>query len=231
MILSRLNQIGAAINRGESGNLASLENTLRLIVESATEVVPGSSAVIYTYNAKRGEFDIDSRVASEQHDDSRPDDAPRPDGLGATAVAAQHRILSYEMPASEINPAKVNQGAKAVACYPLMVADEILGALYVYLHEQRAFSELELLMLDNFVNLTAMTLATAQRITLAQQEQERKERELRRLRRAGMLISSHTSFDDTGLCATDNRNNSLRHGFAFARPDFIWCSLFSHLSI
>ena len=195
-ILFRLNQIGRAINRGESGNLAKLEDTLRLIADSATEVVPGSSAVMYTYNPKNGVFDIDSRVASEQHEDSRPDDAPRIDGLGMRAVETKNRILSYEMPESQINPAKANQGAKAVACYPLMVADEILGALYVYLHEPRAFSELELLMLDNFVNLTAMTLATAQRITLAQREQERKERELRRIRRAGMLISSHTSFND-----------------------------------
>ena len=73
-ILSRLNQIGAAINRSESGNLTKLEDTLRLIVESATEVVPGSSAVIYTYDASLGAFNIESRVASEQHDNSRPDD-------------------------------------------------------------------------------------------------------------------------------------------------------------
>ena len=72
-ILSRLNQIGAAINRCESGDLTNLEDTLKLIVESATEVVPGSSAVIYTYDAKGNAFNIDSRVASEQHDDSRID--------------------------------------------------------------------------------------------------------------------------------------------------------------
>jgi signal transduction histidine kinase len=196
-VLSRLNQIGAAINRCEEGDLSNLDDTLRLIVESATEVVPGSSAVIYTYDPQDRAFNINSRVASEQHDDSRPDDAPRSDGMGTQAVSTRSRILSYEMPDSEINPAKADQGAKAVACYPLMVADEIFGALYVYLHEPRSFSELELLMLDNFVNLTAMTLSTAQRITLAQQEQSRKERELRRIRRAGRLISSHTSFTDT----------------------------------
>ena len=196
-ILSRLNQIGEAINCSESGNLVSLEDTLKLIVKSATEVVPGSSAVIYTYDSKRESFNIASRVASEQHDESHPDDAPRPDGLGATTVAAQRRILSYELPDSQINPAKVNQGAKAVACYPLRVANETLGVLYVYLHEPRAFDELELLMLDNFVNLTAMTLAATQRVTQVQQDQIRKERELRRIRRAGRLISSRTSFKDT----------------------------------
>ena len=196
-ILSRLNQIGAAINRCESGDLTNLEDTLRLIVESATEVVLGSSAVVYTYDTQQKAFNINSRVASEQHDNTQLDDAPRSDGMGARAVDTEQRILSYEMPDSPINPAKADQGAKAVACYPLMVADEILGALYVYLHEPRSFSDIELLMLDNFVNLTAMTLSTAQRITQAQQDQSRKERELRRIRRAGRLISSHTSFNDT----------------------------------
>jgi signal transduction histidine kinase/transcriptional regulator with GAF, ATPase, and Fis domain len=196
-ILSRLNQIGASINHSESGDLSNLDETLSLIVESASEVVLGSSAVIYTYDSQRRTFDISSRVASEKHDISRLDDAPRTDGMGASAVLQKSRILSYEMSDSEINPARVDQGAKAVACYPLMVANEILGALYVYLHEPRTFNDLELLMLDNFVNLTAMTLSTAQRITQAQQEQSRKERELRRIRRAGRLISSHTSFNDT----------------------------------
>ena len=196
-ILTRLNQIGAAINHCESGNLSNLGDTLRLIVSSAKEVVPGSSAVIYTYDTHMGSFDITSRVASEQHDDSQLDDAPRLDGMGARAIKLRQRILSYDLPDYEINPARIDQGAKAVACYPLLVAEEILGVLYVYLNETRFFSELELLMLDNFVNLTAMTLSTAQRITQAQQEQSRKERELRRIRRAGHLISSHTSFDDT----------------------------------
>jgi len=196
-ILSKLNQIGSAINRSEAGNLSSLEDTLKLIVESATEVVPGSSAVIYTYDLQQEAFDIASRVASEQHDESRPDDTPRSDGLGSTAVTAQHRILSYELPDSQIHPAKADQGAKAVACYPLQVADETLGVLYVYLHEPRAFDELELLMLDNFVNLTAMTLAASKRITQSQQDQIRKERELRRIRRAGRLISSRISLKDT----------------------------------
>ena len=196
-ILSRLNQIGAAIIHCESGDLSNLDDTLRLIVKSATEVVPGSSAVIYTYDAHIGTFNITSRVASEQHDDSRLDDAPRLDGMGARAIKYKKRILSYDVPNYEINPARIDQGAKAVACYPLLVADEILGVLYVYLNQTRSFGELELLMLDNFVNLTAMTLSAAQRITQAQQEQSRKERELRHIRRAGRLISSHTSFNDT----------------------------------
>jgi GAF domain-containing protein len=196
-ILSRLNQIGSAINLGASGGLENLQDTLRLIVDSATEVVPDSSAIIYTYDTKRGAFNLDSRVSSELNYDPDTDDTPRPNGIGAYAIATKKRVLSYEQEELNIHPAKVAAGAKAMVCYPLIIAEETLGVLYLYLHERDTFSELELLMLDNMVNLTAMTLASTQRFTEAQLEQERKGKELRRLHRAGMLISSHTRLQDT----------------------------------
>ena len=59
-ILAKLNQIGTAINQSKPDNLTDLAETLNLIVETATEVVPGSSAVIYTYNETDGNFDISS---------------------------------------------------------------------------------------------------------------------------------------------------------------------------
>jgi len=106
-------------------------------------------------------------------------------------------VLSSEQEKLDIHPAKVAAGAKAMVCYPLIIADETLGVLYLYLHERETFSDLELLMLDNMVNLAAMTLASTQRFTDAQLDQDRKEKELRRLHRAGMLISSHTRLQDT----------------------------------
>ncbi len=196
-ILSRLNQIGSAINVGASGGLDNLQETLSLIVDSTTEVVPGSSAIIYTYDAKRGAFNLDSRVSSELVNNPDLNDSPRPNGIGTHAVAIKKRVLSYEQDDLDIHPAKVAAGARAMVCYPLIIAGEILGVLYLYLHERDTFSDLELLMLDNIVNLTAMTLASAQRFTDAQLDQVRKEKELRRLHRAGMLISSHTRLQDT----------------------------------
>lgn len=202
--LARLNQIGSAINRLGNDNLGSVQSVLCMIVESATEVLPGSSAVLYTYDEATGAFDRSSRVSAEDgvgpcRGETQPvqDDYPRPDGLGKRAVAAHRRVLSYEEPDLTINPAKAEVGAQAMACYPLVFASEVLGAVYIYLHEQRAFTELELLMLENFANLAAMTLSMARQHILVQQETARKERELRRLRRAGMLISSRSSLKGT----------------------------------
>jgi signal transduction histidine kinase/GAF domain-containing protein len=194
--LARLNEIGSAINRLGAGDLSNVRETLYLIVESACEVVPGSSAVIYTYDETTGSFDPGSRVSVEQDGASQPD-FPRKDGFGMRAVSERRRVLSSEEPDLEIHPAKSAIGAKAMACFPLVVAGEVLGALYIYLLERRYFAEVELLMLDNFVNLTGMTLSLARQLQIAEKEQARKERELRRLRRAGMLISSRSSLKGT----------------------------------
>ena len=48
--LASLNEISSAVNRISPRDIGSVEATLRLIVESAIEVVPGTSAVIYTYD-------------------------------------------------------------------------------------------------------------------------------------------------------------------------------------
>ena len=168
-----------------------------MIVDSATEVVPGSSAVIFTYDERSGAFDKSSRVSAEQEPLTAQDDSPRQDGLGFRAVTRRRPVLSYEEPDVEINPAKAAMGARSMACFPLVISDEVLGILYIYLRDERPFSELELLMLENYVNLTAMTLSHARQYNLALQEQARKERELRRLRRAGMLISSRSNLKGT----------------------------------
>lgn len=195
--LARLNQIGAALNQQGTEDFASLERTLQLIVESATEVVPGSSATIYPFDNTSGSFDLSLRVSTDPEAGPDVNDIPRAEGMGHRAAATRRRVLSYEIPQISLHPAKTATGAQVVVCYPLIAAEETLGVLYVYLHEPRRFDDLELLLLENFVNLTAITLSAVRRYTLAQQEQARKEKELRRLRRAGMLISSRSSLRET----------------------------------
>ncbi len=195
--LSSLNRIGATVNRIGSDDLSSVETTLRLIAESATKVVPGASAVIYAYDEALGAFDPASRVSVGEWVAPVPGDEPRPDGLGMRAIRQRRRVLSYEETDVEVHPVKVEAGARAVACFPLVVASQAVGALYVYLHEARRFGQLELLMLDNFVNQAAMAIYHARQITQQAEELARKKDELLRLRRAGLLISSRSRLEDT----------------------------------
>ena len=195
--LARLNEIGAAINSISAGDEISIAATLRLIVESATEVVPGAAAMLYTYDAQRRAFGTGSRVWSGALGAPVPGDEPRPQGLGNLAIRQGRRVLSYEEPAFSINEAKARAGAQTVGCFPLVVARQPVGVLYVYLHQQRRFSELELLMLENFVNQAAMAVHRARALTAVRRDLERKEDELARLRRADLLISSRLRLEET----------------------------------
>ncbi len=62
--LAHLNQIGSAINRLDTADFASVHDVLRMVVDSAAGVVPGASAVIYTYDARNEAFDTRSRVSA-----------------------------------------------------------------------------------------------------------------------------------------------------------------------
>lgn len=186
--LAQLNRIGSGLNRLDTGDLAGIQAMLRAIVQATAEVVPGAQAVIYPYDPASGQFDAAGGIAA----DTAPvvADGPRPGGLGFRAVARGRRVLSYHEPDHALHPLREAQGVYAAACFPLTAGGLVLGVLYVYLYEDRRFTELELLLLENFVNFTAMTLSLAR-------QHYRRERELRRLRRAGMVISSRSNLQGT----------------------------------
>ncbi|HMD82425.1 MAG TPA: hypothetical protein VKE92_14010, partial [Anaerolineales bacterium] len=133
--LASLNQISDAINRIGSDDADQNDLSLQLIVDSAIRVVPGSSAVIYTYDQKTGLFENESRVSAEPDGrkpvsaQERPDDAPRPHGMGMRTIQRRHRCLSYEEPDLDVHPYHAALGVKAVACFPLIVAEQAVGLL------------------------------------------------------------------------------------------------------
>ena len=201
--LASLNQISDAINHIGSSDANDDHLSLQLIVESAIRVVPGSSAVIYTYDQAADTFEKESRVSAEpgglKHPSGEvpPDDAPRPEGIGVRTIKRRHRSLSYEEPDLNVHPYHATLGVKAVACFPLIVAEQVVGILYIYLHEEREFTQLEQLMLDNFVNQAAMAIYHARRLTGVHRDLARKEDELSRLHRAGLIISSRLRLEET----------------------------------
>ncbi|HEX6033498.1 MAG TPA: GAF domain-containing protein, partial [Anaerolineales bacterium] len=201
--LASLNQISNAINRIGSSDTDQNDLSLQLIVDSAIRVVPGSSAVIYTYDQKTGMFEKESRVSAEPDGkkpsapQEQPDDAPRPHGIGMRAIQRRGRCLSYEEPDLNVHPYHAALGVKAVACFPLIVADQTVGLLYIYLHEERQFTHLEQLMLDNFVNQAAMAIYHTRRLAAIRRDLLRKNEELNQLRQAGLLISSRLRLEET----------------------------------
>lgn len=200
-VLASLNQISRAINQISASDVEQHSQTLALIVQSAVRVVPGTSAVIYSYDHGTGHLENESRVAVGREGqpvlDPQPDDAPRANGLGMRAIQRRKKTLSYEETDIGIHVYHQAQGVKAAACYPLIVAQQVVGVLYVYLYEEREFTPLEQLMLDNFINQAAMAIYHTRHLESARRDLASKENELRRLRRAGMLISSRLGLEET----------------------------------
>ena len=161
--LASLNEIGAAINRLNSRT--NVNETLQRIAESAVIVVPESSAVIYAYDIATRQFDTNSRVAVGSMVQAAFDDGPRPGGFGMRAISQKRRVISYEEPDVQINPGIAATGIKVLACFPMIVADQPMGGLYISLGQAREFTRFELLMLDNFVNQAAMTFYQTRRLS------------------------------------------------------------------
>ena len=202
-VLASLNQISDAINHIGPGDASNSGVSLQLIVESAIRVVPGSSAVIHTYDQAKGEFEAESRVSAQAEGhalSTNPvysDDAPRPSGIGIRTIQRRRRSLSYEEHDLDVHPYHAALGVNAVGCFPLIVAEQVVGILYIYLYEKREFTRLEQLMLDNFVNQAAMAIYHARRLTGVHRDLARKEDELSRLHRAGLIISSRLRLEET----------------------------------
>ncbi len=201
--LTSLNQISTAINHIEPGDSNNNGLSLQLIVESAIRVIPGSSAVIYTYDQAKGEFETKSRVSAQAEEralstnQTQPSDAPRLAGVGIRTIQRRLRSLSYEEHDLDVHPYHAALGALAVGCFPLIVAEKAVGVLYIYLYEARKFTTVEQLILDNFVNQAAVAIYHARRLSEVHRDRTRKEDELSRLRRAGLIISSRLRLKET----------------------------------
>src|SRR5262245_16388087 len=198
--LAILRDAGSRIN--QLGPDTTLVEALQLIAETAVRLVGAdledfASAVIYTYNSDQGQFDPHSRVSAGEGLAPPLGDAPRSQGMGATALARRARVLSYEERSLTFHPLKYEGGVRTSACYPLMVGSQAVGALYIDLRRGRHFSESELLLLDTFVHLAAVAIYNTRQFEGMNRALRRKVAELERVQRADRLISSRRNVDET----------------------------------
>lgn len=198
--LAALYKIGASIN--QLGAEDDLQATLKSIVDNTVRALRGSSdqaasAVIWVYDQATKTFDPASRVSAGEPPGAPIADYPREDGFGRRAIQQRRRVLSYEIDDQEIHPAKRAGGARVLASYPLIVADDIVGILYVYRLTDQRFNQIELLLLDNLVNLAAMAIHHGRQVAGMSRVLNRKIEELEKLRRADRLISSRRRLEDT----------------------------------
>ncbi len=198
--LSILRESADEINRLSAENTTA--DAMRLIADTAVRLVEARgednpSTIIYSYDGDKAAFDPASRTSAGEREGPVPGDYPRPDGMGARAIRHRQRMLSYEDPSLPMQDNKIQAGIRAMACYPLIVAEKPTGALYISLKNERRFSKEELLIFDLFAKQAAVALHNTQRFEGVDRVLQRKVDELERLRGAERLISSRRSLEET----------------------------------
>ena len=192
-----LNEISTSVNHFCFDDSVSFDSTLHLIVQSVTRAIPGTVAEIYIYDLTQETLSKITDVSSERKDQPANDSESFIKTLCLRAISQRRRILSYEEKDINLNTTSINAHAKVIGCFPLVVADRVVGVLYVSQQGLRQFNQLELLIVDNLVNQAAMAIYHADNLITMQNDLARKEDELTRLRRAGLLISSRLRLEET----------------------------------
>ena len=196
-----LRQIGTAITKLGTGDHVNATIILRSIVEGIAHLIPGTLAAIYPVDAANGTLLDQAIVANDGFPTAHLQESSLLAHLQEKAIREQRRVLSYEdadvqesqqqeKPSSPLPP-------ESVGCFPLFMRQQPLGVLFVALVQQRPFTPLELVLIDNFVNLAAIAMYHARRVADVHRDLQRKQDELNRLRRAGLLISSRLRLQDT----------------------------------
>lgn len=201
--LTTLNQIGRDIN--ELTQQQALRPVLKRIVDGAIEAVaqvnPSRqperlSTIIWLYDEIQQRFEPTWRISAGEPT-AGVDDLPRPDGLGMRAIHRQARLLSKDEIGQTIHPAKLALGAISMACYPLIVSGQTLGLFYVYHTDERAFNQLELLLLDNFANLASLAIYRGHRVGRQRKLLAQRVNELEKLQQITKRINSHSDLERT----------------------------------
>ena len=188
--LTRLGRITGAITALRKEDEPGIRAALELVARNAVDLIPGAVASICCIDPARGTLDMDVRVVVGEPFWGAGGDPCQASRLVTTALQDKVRQLSWEDPL--LKPA-----AGIAACFPLLVSGEVLGVLVTSRPGDQPFQPAELAWLEQLAGLAALTLSLARLPIQAQQEQARREGQLRRLRRAGMLISSRSSLQDT----------------------------------
>jgi len=199
----RLKAIGRLLDIGdEFARLITKQPqvVLQEIVRGACEVTGADCAVIYPYDAVRGDFyDIESVAHHGLNNPLELKDKPRKTGLGAYVVS-QGKLVRSDIDKEDQDMLKspfiAREGVKAFMGIALEIAHRVLGILYVDFRTPHPFSNEEKDIIRLFAHQAAIAIDNSR---LYQQANTRAEA-LKRLHKVGPTLVS-TSGAPTGLGA------------------------------
>lgn len=153
--------------------VGDLDAMLLCVCQQAVQCVNGDAiADVYLYDASKQPWDkqFSHRQAWGERLVGPPPKHPRPKnekGMGAKVLAGGTRVLSTGL--DDIHPWKLTDGARVAVCLPIRYQMEVVGLLYVYLREERPFTDGELHLLEDLAATIGIAIEAARQMAARQQ--------------------------------------------------------------
>jgi len=200
-IFSNLENAIQNLNDANFDNETSIDSLLKMIAKQCTKLIDFTECSIHlTSETQINRFDPYYRILATKSANGlieQASDLPREEGLGYKALIGRKGVISYEEKELTLHPYHIARGAEIALCYPLIVDHNVLGVLYIYLHEDREFSEFEISCVRIFSDHAAMSLYLLRKQEKLSNDLFAKQKQLAQLQRAAKALFSKQNLHDT----------------------------------
>jgi len=179
----------------------STDSLLKVISTQGATLIGCSECSVYLVSeTQRDRFDPSYRKMASKTPNSLIEvatDYPREEGLGYRALKKQESVISYKENGLTLHPYHISRGAAIAICHPLIVDQNVIGVLYVYLQDEREFSDIEISSQRIFSDHAAMALYLLRKQEKLSNDLLAKKKQLVQLQSAAKALFSKQNLHDT----------------------------------
>lgn len=181
-------------------DFSSCFSFLNLLACEITKLFDNTECVLYLTEPSTDSFNLDSRIFAVRgrlKDNDRVSDPPRQNGLGFRTLEKKRTTFSSNENNLTLHPYHINRGANTAICLPLEFNNTLLGVMYLYLHEDREFTNHEVGIVEIFAIYGAMGVFFLQLKEDLNNNIQAKEAELLQLQSAAKVLFSKQNLSET----------------------------------
>ncbi|HWS23964.1 MAG TPA: GAF domain-containing sensor histidine kinase [Anaerolineales bacterium] len=200
-LISNLQSAIKSLNSVIYDDRTSINSLLKIIAIQAATLSERSECSVHLVSDTQGDrFDPLKRILALKTANTLSEtasDTPREEGLGYRTLNRRESVISYQENGLTLHPYFIGRGAAIAICHPLIVDQNLIGVLYIYLQEEREFSDIEISSQRIFSDHAAMALYLLRKQEKLSYDLLAKQKQLIQLQSAAKALFSKQNLHDT----------------------------------